>query len=937
MELPEGYDIILRGKDPMNNIVGLSHIQEEGERDRFEVYVRDGEKVSSFGRDFYPYFHLSDIELLGGYDTRNVIIRELDGDNHFKYLVVFNTWFELYDAKKRVVKNAKEGDRPSGLYFVPNPSQQFLSQTGYTFFGGMTFDDAYRMNVDIETFSSKGGFPDANRKGDKIFIVVLSDNRGWKQTLYLNEKAAKNVEKRDHWTPYDTEEGLLLGFLDIVREKDPDVLHLHNGFAFDLPYIETRCGKLGIPFTLGRGDTVPRSWDSSKKFAERDVAYKNFDVPGRCIVDTYFESMSYDVFKRDLPGYGLKTLAKYFDFATADREYVEGDEISNVWLSDPKRILDYADDDAFETGMLAAQLGASTFYLSQIIPMDYQRVGLSGSATKIEALLNREYLRRTYSLPTMEEGRAEVGGYTDVFATGLFKKVIYADVESLYPSIMMTYDVQPDGDDLDVFPYVLRLLTDLRFAAKDEMKTLEKGSVAYAAKEGEQAAYKVIINSFFGMLGFPFAIWNDFSEADRITTTGQSILNSMIDIVERDGGSVIEADTDGLLITAPPHVSYNGEDETRMSDEEYVASMTSEMDEGIKIGFDGRADVMLSYKKKNYALREPGKKKNKIKGGSFISRLYEPFGKVFIADVIDALLDEDTARVHEIYRRTWLKIVSSNWTPEEFSKTATLKDPIKTYLAKVEKGSGNGGRNRSAPYELAYARQQAGGQRAEPGDRISYYIAGEAKAYKVRAFEDAKLVDEWTQGDENTNHYIKRLKEFSKKFEVFFSKEDFKKIFSEKHDPDFNYAGVEIVNRDIVRHPIPVIIAGSRSVDDIFWIQRAIAGASFLKTVDKNGEGYRVGAVISGTAKGADRLGEAWAHSQGIDIIRMPADWDTYGKKAGMLRNIAMAEKAKQLAEEWGVNACGCIIVWDGESKGSRHMEKIARERDILTHVSMVT
>lgn len=67
--------------------------------------------------------------------------------------------------------------------------------------------------------------------------------------------------------------------------------------------------------------------------------------------------------------------------------------------------------------------------------------------------------------------------------------------------------------------------------------------------------------------------------------------------------------------------------------------------------------------------------------------------------------------------------------------------------------------------------------------------------------------------------------------------------------------------------------------------------------------------VISGTAPGGDRIGEQWAKLHDVPVERMPADWETHGKKAGFLRNTAMAEIAD-----------GGLALWDGVSRGTAHM-----------------
>jgi hypothetical protein len=80
--------------------------------------------------------------------------------------------------------------------------------------------------------------------------------------------------------------------------------------------------------------------------------------------------------------------------------------------------------------------------------------------------------------------------------------------------------------------------------------------------------------------------------------------------------------------------------------------------------------------------------------------------------------------------------------------------------------------------------------------------------------------------------------------------------------------------------------------------------------------------IVSGTARGADRLGEFYAIDRNFQIQRFPPDWDTYGKRAGYLRNEEMANYADML-----------IAFWDGQSRGTKHMIDIATSKDLVVHV----
>lgn len=98
------------------------------------------------------------------------------------------------------------------------------------------------------------------------------------------------------------------------------------------------------------------------------------------------------------------------------------------------------------------------------------------------------------------------------------------------------------------------------------------------------------------------------------------------------------------------------------------------------------------------------------------------------------------------------------------------------------------------------------------------------------------------------------------------------------------------------------IIAGSREITDPSVVDRAIKESGFTITE-----------VVSGACRGVDELGEQWAAERGVKVKRFPAGWSELGKAAGPIRNAAMAKYADAL-----------IAIWDGESRGTRHMITLA-------------
>ena len=763
-------DTALFGKDPMPRIVDVEPLMNgpSGEPARVRLYQRseDFSSIIEHEESFYPFFFLSDITLLRGLrDTFRY--KRLEGDNFYEHLVVFRTWDAYWDALRQVEQRTdSDQQQPEEIYRVGAPVQQYLMQTGRTCMLDMTLDNLHRLQLDIEVYS-EGGFPNADRPEDKVIIVALSDNRDWTEVLHLRDGIG--------------EKQLLEELVYVIQERDPDVIEGHNVFEFDINYLLDRCDLHGVDFAIGRDGSVPRTYDSSMRFAERTVDYPAVDIVGRHVIDTYFQVMSFDVFSRDLPDYSLKTAARYFDLAPEARTYIEGTDISRAWREDRDTLLDYALDDVIETKRLAGHLSGSTFYLAQMLPMTYGSSARRGPAAKIESLFVREYLRRRHALPRSEWGSQSMGGYTDIFVTGVMGPIVYADVESLYPSIMLNYDVQPSGDAIDLFPQLLERLTDLRLETKQDMNEAEDEEIR-SELDARQSSYKVLINSFYGLLGFSLSVFNDFEEADRVARTGQEILRQLIGEIQNRGGTVIEVDTDGVLFVPPDGV--RGE----RAEIDFTVGLTEAMPEGIRVGFDGRYKRMLSYKKKNYALLTYDDDL-KFKGSSLISRSNEAFGRRFVRQAIRRLLDHDVEGLHDLYVDTRTKIVEHDWkSADSFARTESLKDTIEQYERDVEEGQ----RPRAAAYELAKEKTEKTEQPVRKGDRISYYITGDSA--DVTAFRHCKRADEWDPDnpDENTAYYLKRLDEFADKFEPFFDEHDFRLVFSPEDLFGFSAEGIDI-------------------------------------------------------------------------------------------------------------------------------------------------
>jgi hypothetical protein len=105
-----------------------------------------------------------------------------------------------------------------------------------------------------------------------------------------------------------------------------------------------------------------------------------------------------------------------------------------------------------------------------------------------------------------------------------------------------------------------------------------------------------------------------------------------------------------------------------------------------------------------------------------------------------------------------------------------------------------------------------------------------------------------------------------------------------------------------------LIIAGSRTFSNYNMLKTSILTNYSLESLE----------IISGGARGADSLGERFAHEHSLKIHRYPAQWDKYGKSAGYRRN-----------EQMALNADACIVFWDGTSRGTQHMINLCEKHGL--------
>ncbi len=736
---------LLFGADPTPRIVAV----ELGETGTIRVHRREKDGATAVDVEpFHPFVWAdSDVADLGIENAE-----KLAGDLKYNWLITVDSWKELIALRNGLKKAGRQ------FFALSDPVQHYLSATGRTLFKGLAFEELKRLQLEVISLSGESDLAEAAE--NHIASIALSDNSGWEELIVIDPAKAE-----------DSEREAIKRLTNIVRERDPDVIEGHDLFRFDLPYLVARARKARVKLDWGRSGGFLRSRPSRLQIAEKTIDYPKFAVDGRHFVDTFLLAQFYDVGMRTLTGFERIDVAQHFGFCeSAELSALAGKVLQREYEKGSERFRKRALCAVRETRSVAELLSPSYFIQAQIFPYNYQDVIVRGNATRINALFLREYLRQRHGIPELPMVRSFEGGYTDIFFAGVARNVWHCDIASLYPSVMLQFDCFPQTDQLQIFRHLLTDLRNFRLGTKAQMRA-EKDKARQRHLHALQNTFKILINSFYGYLGFAQGHFADFDAAARVTQIGRDLLKKMIDWLQEQGAQVIEVDTDGIYFVPPSvagkpveaAVSAAGRKKkaadmaasTEETVEKLREGLAKELPPGIEVEFDEEFEAMFSYKAKNYALLTRDGEVV-IKGGALKSRGLEKFQRVFLERMIKLLMEGEGEAIGALREKFEKEIRDGKMPIEMLMKTDTLQDSLDKYRAKI----GAGGRNKAAAYELAVV----SGRAYRPGDQISYYVRATPK--KVAAYEAAKLASEYDpqNRDENVDYYVAKLDELVKKF-----------------------------------------------------------------------------------------------------------------------------------------------------------------------------
>ncbi len=546
------------------------------------------------------------------------------------------------------------------------------------------------LSIDIETDIHDG----------HIITIGLVHKAPWKETqeevLFLGDSGV------DDGIADFPSEGLLLSALcKKIQELDPDIITGWNVIDFDIPRIFERLDKNNIKPIIGRSDDIARLLPPGRGHSPVPI------IPGREVVDGLrLVRAGPDRF----PDFTLETVAngvlgtgKLISYTTT-REKLQ--TLERMYRENPKDFCSYCLQDARLVLQIIEKTGLLdlTFKRSLLIGVQIGRAWTSISS--FENLYTRELHRRGYVSPSLgvdplPQGQAPGGGIIPP-RTGLFSFVYIFDYKSLYPAIIRTFNIDPLSYYKGLQPgeQTIEIPGGYRFSTEDGiLPSLLKEFFARRAEAKEQGdpvasfVYKIIMNSFYGVLGSSGCRFAGVPLAAGITQTGQHILHQSQTFFEEMGYRVLYGDTDSLFVEAK--VDRRGEGE------KLCLEVNKRISDYIKQTFGVESRLELEFEKTYRKLFLPplrgavyegarGRAKGyagvtlegeiEIKGMEAVRRDWTDAAKQFQIALLKLIFEEKPAQMISDFIRLCISDLQNGRIDEKLLYIKSLRKPVESYI-----------------------------------------------------------------------------------------------------------------------------------------------------------------------------------------------------------------------------------------------------------------
>lgn len=409
------------------------------------------------------------------------------------------------------------------------------------------------MSFDIET----------DYASDELFSIAFVSG-GYKRVLMVN-KSAPGVDEQNHIEYLADEAAVIHRFLHWVDVIDPDIFIGWNVINFDFRFLQNKSDQLKINFNIGRQNTTAL-WRKTQDESERYFLV----IPGRVVLDgidtlksaTYsFASFSLESVGHELLGRG-KLIHNGLKADDNHDPLFKAKEIRRQFNEDKQSLAAYNLEDCQLVWDIFEKTDLVNFAIerARLTGLEMDRVG--GSVAAFDNLYLPRLHRKGYVAPNIGdyEGRLSApGGYVMDSLPGMHKSVLVLDYKSLYPSIIRTFNVDPyariaalnESDDNTVPGFDGARFSKTEFILPDIIKELWQARDK-AKREKNKAlsqAIKIIMNSFYGVLGTPGCRIHDSRLTSSITKRSHEIIQYTVNLIEDEGYSVIYGDTDSVFVS----------------------------------------------------------------------------------------------------------------------------------------------------------------------------------------------------------------------------------------------------------------------------------------------------------------------------------------------------------------------------------------------------
>ncbi|TRO62044.1 DNA polymerase [Candidatus Bathyarchaeota archaeon] len=468
--------------------------------------------------------------------------------------------------------------------------------------GKKEIHDLKVLAFDIETLPEEG-----KDIGKSPVIMVSFWGEGIQKVIGWGDYNVKDIKK------VEDEAELIREFLTTVETYAPEVIVGYNSDGFDWFCLRERAKELKIPFEIN-GEKVA----FVKK--GRDIAPA---VPGIINVDLY-------VFIRNI-------LAQYMEsenltLNTVASELI-GEEkvkiggavgIEDAWKNDPELLYKYSLQDSKITYNLATEILPMLYSMAKIVGQTVFDVGRMSPGQVVEWLLmsrsfNEGMLapnRPGYKEAASRRSITYEGAFVKEPIKGLHSPIAVCDFRSLYPTIIMAHNISPDTkgcthreckknkapsgtwfctEKEGFIPKTIRALFEERMKLKGRLKELKRDSHEYKIIYTRQNALKLLLNSFYGYLGYANARWYNLSAAEAITSWARDYVIKLMKEASLHGFTVVYGDTDSVMLSSD---GPNFEREVKR----FMKEVNSKFPTPIRLELEGFFTSGVFVTKKRYAL-----------------------------------------------------------------------------------------------------------------------------------------------------------------------------------------------------------------------------------------------------------------------------------------------------------------------------------------------